>query len=68
MHDSKSYWAFISAFAVTKCVLISAFASLLGILIGISSSTIGLEICATTTGIKKCVNQFLRKRKRSMIK
>ena len=38
---------------ITGCVSISAFASLVGIPIGIASSTIGLKICVTTTGIKK---------------
>ena len=38
---------------ITGCVSISAFASLVGIPIGIASSTIGLNICVITTGIKK---------------
>ena len=37
----------------TGCVSISAFASLVGFTIGIVSSTIGLEICVITAGIKK---------------
>ena len=38
---------------ITGCVSISAFASLVGIPVGITSSAIGLEICAITSGIKK---------------
>ena len=37
----------------TGCVSISAFTSLVGFTIGIASSTIGLEICVITAGIKK---------------
>ena len=35
-----------------KCVSISTLASLVGISIGITSSTVGLQICAITAGIK----------------
>ena len=38
---------------ITGCVSISAFASVVGILIAIASSTIGLDICVITAGIKK---------------
>ena len=40
------------ASTITGCVSISAFASLVGIPVGITSSAIGLEICAITSGIK----------------
>ena len=43
----------IFASTITGCVSISAFASLVGIPVGITSSAIGLEICAITSGIKK---------------
>ena len=42
----------IFASTITGCVSISAFASLVGIPVGITSSAIGLEICAITSGIK----------------
>ena len=45
--------SFIVTSTNTGCVSISAFASLVGIPIGIASSTIGLNICVITTGIKK---------------
>ena len=45
--------SFIVISTNTGCVSISAFASLVGIPIGIASSTIGLNICVITTGIKK---------------
>ena len=40
------------ASTITGCVSISTFASLVGIPVGITSSAIGLEICAITSGIK----------------
>ena len=39
---------------ITGCISISAFHSLIGIPIEITSSAIGLKICATAAGIKKC--------------
>ena len=45
--------SFIVISTNTGCVSISAFASIVGIPIGIASSTIGLNICVITTGIKK---------------
>ena len=56
----------ILASVVTGCVSISALDSLIGVYIGITSSSIGLEICARTAGIKK-YKSILRKRKRSTI-
>ena len=44
----------ISVSAVTGCVSISVFASLTGIPIDMTSSGQGLNICAKTTGTKKC--------------
>ena len=52
---------------ITGCIFIFAFASLLGILIGITSSAMGLTICATAAGIKKC-KSTIKKRKRNVIK
>ena len=43
----------ILASTVTECISISASASLFSIPMGITSSTIGLKICAITSGIKK---------------
>ena len=43
----------ISISTVTGCISIFAFASLDDIPIGITSSTIGLQICVITAGIKK---------------
>ena len=42
----------ILASVFTRCVEISAFASLFGIPKGIPSPAVGLNICATITGIK----------------
>ena len=42
----------ILASVAAKCVSISTLASLVGISIGITSSTVGLQICAITAGIK----------------
>ena len=42
----------ILASIVAHCVKISVFASLVCIPVGITSSTVGLKICAITTGIK----------------
>ena len=41
------------ASTVTGCVSICAFASLLGIPVGIESSSVGINICATTAIIKQ---------------
>ena len=41
------------ASSVTGYVSISAFASLVDFPVGIASSAVGLNICATTVGIKK---------------
>ena len=49
---------------ITRCVSISAFASLVGINIGIASSTIGLQVCAITAGIKKYKSITKRNKKR----
>ena len=43
----------ILASTVTGCVSISVFASLVAIPAGITSSAVGINICATTAGIKK---------------
>ena len=57
----------ILASTIKGCISIYAFASLIGIPIGMMSSAIGLKICAITAGIKS-ISQWLRTRKRSMIK
>ena len=49
---------------ITGCVSISAFAYLIGIKIGITSFTIGLKICALTTGIKKYKSMIKEKKKK----
>ena len=49
---------------ITGCISISAFASLVGIPIRIASSTIGLNICVITAGIKKYKSIIKKKRKR----
>ena len=46
--------------------MISAFASSVGISIGITSSAIGLNICAITTGIKK-YKAIIKKKKHDKI-
>ena len=43
----------ILASTITACISISVFASLVGIPVGITSSTVGLNFFAITTGIKK---------------
>ena len=59
----------IVIYTVAGCVSISSFASLGGIPIGIAISTIRLNFCVTTAGIKKVwVYNSKKKRGRSMIK
>ena len=60
------YWAYLLLVTstITRCVSISAFASLVGINIGIASSTIGLQVCAITAGIKKYKSITKRNKKR----
>ena len=57
----------ILASTATGCISISAFASLICIHIGITSSAIGLKICAVTAAIKN-ISQWLRKKKRNLIR
>ena len=66
MCNSKLYWtlSFFLASEVTGCISISLFASLLGIPIGITSSSIGLKICAITSGIKKFKSITKKKKKK----
>ena len=54
----------ILASAITGCVFISAFASVVGITVGISSSAIGLNVCAITTGTKKYKSITKEKKKK----
>ena len=54
----------IAISTITGCVSISAFASLVGIPIGIASSTIGLNTCLTTAGIKMYKSIIKKKRKK----
>ena len=49
---------------VNGCVSISAFASLVGIPIGTASSEVGIKYCAVSTGIKKYLSIFKKKRKK----
>ena len=49
---------------ITRCVSISGFASLIGISIGITTSATGLNICGTTTGIKKYKSKITKKKKK----
>ena len=51
-YNFKLYWTL--PFSSFCSYWIFAFAYLLGIPIGITTSAIGLKICATTAGIKKC--------------
>ena len=48
------------------CTSISAV-FFIGIPIGITNSTLGLNVCSTTAGIKK-YKQIIKKRKRNVIK
>ena len=48
---------------ITGCVSISAFTSLVGISLGITSSTIRLNNCVITAGIKKYTSLIKKKRK-----
>ena len=48
-------------YTVTGCVSISAFTSLISIPVGIISSSIELQICAITAGIKKCKSIIKKK-------
>ena len=57
----------ILASTATGCISISAFSSLICIHIGITNSVIGLKISAVTAAIKN-IRQWLRKRKRSIIR
>ena len=56
---------FLSASAVTECILISAFDFIVGIPIVITNSAVGLKICAITGGTEKYKSTM--KKKRSMI-
>ena len=55
---------FILASTITGCISISAFSYLIGIPIGITSSTIRLNICAITAGIKKYKPIIKKKKKK----
>ena len=50
--------------AIIVFVSNSVFASLLDVIIGITSSSIGLRICAITTGIKKIQSTIKKKKKK----
>ena len=43
----------ILASAITGCVSVSAFALLVGVLVDTASSTVGIKVCAITSGINK---------------
>ena len=49
----------------TVCIWISTFASLVGIPIGITMSSVGLKICATTSGIKNYKSIIKKKEKKT---
>ena len=53
--------------SITRCISISPFASFIELPIGITGSAIGLKIGVITAGLKS-ISQYLRKRKRNMIK
>ena len=55
----------ILASMVTVCIWISTFASLVGIPIGITRSSVGLKICATTSGIKNYKSIIKKKEKKT---
>ena len=46
---------------ISRCIPSSAFASLVGFPLGITNSTVGLKICVTTAGIKKCKSVIKKK-------
>ena len=48
---------------VAGCVLIYAFASLVCLPVGITGSTVGINICGKTAGIKK-YKLFIKKKKK----
>ena len=56
----------IFVFAVSGCVSIFDFASLAGVLVGIISYALGLNICASTAGIKK-YKQIIKKKTHILI-
>ena len=57
-------YSLIVTSTITGCVSISAFASLVGIPIGIASSTIGIQICVITAGIKRYKSIIKKKKKK----
>ena len=63
--QSKLNWWVEST--ITGCILISAFASLIDTAVGITSSATGLKIWQQLQRLKS-ISQWLRKRKRDMIK
>ena len=54
----------ILASTVTGCVSISTFASLVCVPVGITSSAVGINIYATTAGIKKYKSIIKKNKKR----
>ena len=54
---------FILVSAVNGGVSVSVFASLVCVAVGITSSSVGLKICAITTGLKK-YNSIIKKEKK----
>ena len=54
---------FILVSAVNGCVSVSVFAPLVCVAVGITSSSVGLKICAITTGLKK-YNSIIKKEKK----
>ena len=54
----------VFVYAAIGCVSVSVFASLNGVPVVIASSAVGLNICASITGIKKYKSIIKKKRKR----
>ena len=61
LNDFEHFLVFISA--VSGCVAIFAFASLVGVLAGVTSSAVGINICASTAGIRNYMSIIKKKRK-----
>ena len=55
---------FVFVFGISDCVSISAFASLVDVPVDTASSTVGINICAITAGIKKYKSIIKKKRRK----
>ena len=61
--ETKDYLFIILSSTVAACVSVSEFASLVCFTVGITSSAVGINICAITSGIKKH-NSIINKTKK----